>query len=138
MESETKVPAGYKSWSILQLLGHKTLAGFVTEENLFGVTMGRIDVPPVGDIPGWTQYFGGASIYNLTPVGEDEARLAILKLKARPIEAYVVPTAKPMTPRLIEAMNKFDPEPSDDDNEEDRGSDDDDVFDDRDVDEYRR
>ena len=62
----------YDGWAILELMGHVRLAGRVTEESHFGVALGRIDIPSADGYT--TQYFGGSSIYRLTPTTEAIAR----------------------------------------------------------------
>ena len=62
----------FKQWCIVELMGHVRVAGMVSEEQRFGSTVGRIDIPQ-GDT--WvTQYFGGTSIYRVTPTTEEIAR----------------------------------------------------------------
>lgn len=39
----------FGTWAILELMGHVKLAGFVTEEELFGGKIGRIDIPGADD-----------------------------------------------------------------------------------------
>lgn len=63
----------FEQWAIVELYGHVKLAGRVTEEDVFGRTLGRIDIP-TGDGGFVTQYFGGGSIYRLTPCSEEAAR----------------------------------------------------------------
>lgn len=58
----------FETWAVVELMGHVRLAGRLTEENLFGSALGRIDIP-VGDGTDEfiTQYFGGGSVYRITP-----------------------------------------------------------------------
>lgn len=63
---------GFDQWAILELMGHVRLAGRVTEEEMFGAKIGRIEIPHGEDFI--TQYFGGGSIYRLTPTTEEIAR----------------------------------------------------------------
>jgi len=74
-------------WAILELMGHVKLAGFVTEEELFGGKMGRIDIPGE-DEQMMTQYFGGHTIYRLTPVTELVARAFAMRNQPRPVHIY--------------------------------------------------
>lgn len=78
---------GFGMWAILELMGHVKLAGYVTEEELFGGKMGRIDIPgPDGKAV--TQYFGGHTVYRLTPVGEEVARRFAMRNQPRPVYVY--------------------------------------------------
>lgn len=64
------MPEGF--WAIVELMGHVRIAGFVTEEDRFGVRMGRIDIYNGEDCV--TQFFSGGSVYRITPVEESIAR----------------------------------------------------------------
>lgn len=81
-------------WAILELLGHKRLAGRVSEEERFGVNMGRIDIPNA-DGSYSTQFFGGASIYRLSPVTEEVARAVALSTHERPVQSWELPKQLP-------------------------------------------
>lgn len=68
-----------EEWGIVELMGHVTLAGRVSEVKRFGVELGRVDVPDMrpGADPGAvskTHYFGGHSLYRYTPCDEQTAR----------------------------------------------------------------
>jgi hypothetical protein len=77
----------FGTWAILELMGHVKLAGFVTEEELFGGKIGRIDIPGE-DGRDVTQYFGGHTIYRLTPVTEEVARRFAMRNQPRPVQVY--------------------------------------------------
>ena len=71
-------------WAIVELMGHVKVAGRVTEDELFGAKIGRIDIPkPEGGFT--TQYFGGSSVYRLTPTDETTARLVAIKRQPQPV-----------------------------------------------------
>ena len=61
----------FEGWAIVDLMGHTRLAGKVTEVEMFGTKMGRIDVPGVEGKPGYTQFFGGGSVFRMTPTTEE-------------------------------------------------------------------
>lgn len=62
----------FKSWAILELMGHRVRIGFVEEVEIAGGKMLRIDIPTDGgDV---TEFYGCASVYSLRPVAEDYAR----------------------------------------------------------------
>ena len=74
-------------WGVLELMGHVRIAGRITEEELFGGKVGRIDIPGEGGKM-FTQYFGGHTLYRLTPVSEDVARAFAERNRARPVYVY--------------------------------------------------
>lgn len=98
----------YDGWAILELMGHVRLSGRVTEESHFGVALGRIDIPTADGYT--TQYFGGNSIYRLTPTTEEIARSVALRNQPEPVRPWELPR-----PQQIEA----DQDDADDDNEDD-------------------
>lgn len=79
----------YDGWAILELMGHVRLAGRVTEESHFGVALGRIDIPTTDGYT--TQYFGGSSIYRLTPTTEAIARSVALHNQPAPVRTWELP-----------------------------------------------
>ena len=84
---ETNVNDNFGTWAVLELMGHVKLAGFVTEEELFGSNMGRIDIPDE-EGESVTQYFGGHTVYRLTPVTEEVARAFAARNRPRPVHVY--------------------------------------------------
>ena len=73
----------FDQFAILKLMGHKRLAGRVTEETIGGAAMLRIDIPKTSARPEYTKYFGTQAVYCITPCSEDLARRA-----AEEIERY--------------------------------------------------
>lgn len=60
-------------WFLVELMGHRRLAGKVTEQTIAGAGFLRIDVPgPDGNVA--TQFFAPSSVYALTPITEELAR----------------------------------------------------------------
>lgn len=104
-------------WGVLELMGHVRTAGLVSEVEMFGAKMGRIDIPSkvvcdrcsgVGRITGepgaclacdgdgckdgfTTSYFGGSSVYRLTPCGEAEARAVAAGNQPQPVHRWEFP-----------------------------------------------
>jgi hypothetical protein len=70
--------ATFDEWAILELMGHKRLAGKVCEHVIAGAAFVRIDVPgvPGHDDRPWlaTQFYSPGAVYCITPVSEDVAR----------------------------------------------------------------
>lgn len=74
-------------WAIVEIFGHRRHVGVVSEAEQFGSKMLRIDVP--GTEPGSieaTFFYGGASIFGLTPITEarGQAELARIRGTAAP------------------------------------------------------
>lgn len=63
----------YEGWAIVELMGHRQVAGRVSEVQIAGATLLRVDVPG-RDETVVSQFYGGASIYCLTPCDEAAAR----------------------------------------------------------------
>ena len=89
----------FNSWCILELMGHVRMAGRVTEEERFGAKMGRIDVPTPdagAGVSGFTTvYFGGSSVYRLTPCTEEIARSVARGSQPQPVHRWELPAPKP-------------------------------------------
>lgn len=85
--------ASFDQWAVVELMGHVRLAGRLTEESHCGVALGRIDIP-TSDVDFVTQYFGGGSIYRITPVSEEAARQVARNSQPAPIHRLEL-TARP-------------------------------------------
>jgi hypothetical protein len=79
-------------WGILELMGHVRMAGRISEEERFGAKIGRIDCPTQAD-QFITVFFGGGSIYRLTPCTEEVAREVAKNSIPQPIHSYEMPRA---------------------------------------------
>ena len=76
----------WEGWMIVELVGHRRLAGMVTEEVIAGKAMLRLDIPDrKGSIV--TQYVNPDSVYALTPCDEKIAR-AFMASTGDPLEPY--------------------------------------------------
>jgi hypothetical protein len=59
-------------WAVVEVMGHKRFAGFVTEQTVAGSAFVRVDVPEVQvdaggqTLPAFTKLLGASSIYALT------------------------------------------------------------------------
>ena len=77
----------FEGWAILELMGHRRLAGYVREESHFGTSMCRIDVPGEDGIVA-TQFYGGSAVYCVTPTTEDLARAIAATNKPAPVQRW--------------------------------------------------
>lgn len=102
----------FRQWCFLELMGHFKTAGIVTEVELFGTKLGRIDIPQKDD-SFVTQYFGGQAVYRCTPTTEEIARVLALANQADPVHPWTMQHLLLRSPRTRE--NNEDDE--DDDND---------------------
>jgi hypothetical protein len=107
MSEETRP---YEGWAIVELMGHRRLAGRVSQAEQYGVAMLRLDVPPTEGAQAATQFYGGSSIYCITPVSEEAALLVARRSAPTPIQTWELPPSA--HPRSYEATV------ADDDDEE--------------------
>jgi hypothetical protein len=82
MSDET---AGWAGWAIVELMGHRRLAGHITEETIAGAAFLRLDIPCDPPI---TQLYAPASVYCITPTTEDIARRTANLGRPAPVSRY--------------------------------------------------
>lgn len=96
-----------EDWAILEIMGHRQVAGLISEQEVFGGRWVRIAVPEVPEvpevpahqeedeegeftapavaalaaIPGYTQFFGPSAIFSITLVTEEAARAAAARFR---------------------------------------------------------
>jgi hypothetical protein len=93
----------YTGWAVVELMGHRRIAGHVSEAAQYGTSMIRIDVPAAE--PGGqpiTQFYGGSSIYCLSPVTEDVARAVALRNRPAPVSPYEILPPRTQTSLAID------------------------------------
>ena len=90
------------TWGIVELMGHRKMAGKLSEASIAGAGFIRVDVPEVQgwdgeQNPAYTKYLGPASIYAITPTDEETARAAAARLRALPVDGvpYFIRPALP-------------------------------------------
>lgn len=69
----------FDEWAILELMGHRKLAGRVRDVSIFGGRMCRIDIPSE---PPSTQFYGSASIFGVHPTTEAVCRSFVARAPA--------------------------------------------------------
>lgn len=94
MEAE-KTP--FNQWCILELMGHRRLAGRVTEAEIAGKSFLRLDVPHKEGDGYTTQFYAPDSVYAITPTTEDVVRRARVDSvePVKPWEFRQLPEPKP-------------------------------------------
>lgn len=77
----------FEEWAILELMGHRRLAGKVTEAAIGGGSFIRIDMP-MKDGSNSTQFYSPGSIYCITPTTEQIARTIALESQPEPVNRW--------------------------------------------------
>lgn len=84
------VTEGFKSWAIVEVMGHQVYAGFATDASIGGQSYLRVDVPEFKESPAFTKYLGPGSIFSITPVDEATARATAETRRMRPFDVYTL------------------------------------------------
>lgn len=90
----------FARWALVEVVGHNTFAGWVTEEVVAGTAFVRVDVPAVNGMAAFTKLIGPTSIYAITPMQEEAAMRAAAYFRKEPLQAWQMPEPKPEPQRL--------------------------------------
>lgn len=90
----------FREWAILELMGHRKLAGLVTEQEIGGSKLVRIDVAGDAGIVA-TQFYGSAAIYCITPVSEELARRVAKSYQVAPVTQWELPQLEKPAPPTV-------------------------------------
>lgn len=94
--SETKQ---FETWAIVEVMGHRQFAGFVSEQPLGRASFVRVDVPEVAadgeTLPAFTKLLGAGSIYAISPCTEETARAFASQSLQRSFSTYEAPRLLP-------------------------------------------
>jgi hypothetical protein len=73
-----------KTHAIVEIMGQKKVAGYVTTEVFGSTCMLRVDIPETSRRIAFTQFYGMGSIYCLTPVDAETAKTTAESLGVLP------------------------------------------------------
>lgn len=82
----------FEGWAILELMGHRKLAGRVSEAVIGGQSFIRLDIPSE---PPATQFYSGGALYCLTPTTEELARAFAKRAQPTPVSRWELPSETP-------------------------------------------
>lgn len=82
------MPDNFEGWAIVEIMGHRRLAGHVQEQEIAGSGFLRLDIP---SDPLATQFYSPASIYCVTPTTEEIARRLASRLSVAPVHRWELP-----------------------------------------------
>lgn len=101
--------ATFEGWAILELMGHRRLAGYVQEVELAGAGVIRVDVPGEDGRPAATQFYAPSALYCLTPTTEEMAKAVADRNRPRPVERWELPAAEPPSEHEEEPFDEEQP-----------------------------
>lgn len=78
----------FASWAIVEIMGHRRLTGFLTEQEIGGRPMLRIDVLGANPV---TQIYSPEALFCITPVTEETARRAAGLNQVAPVRLWELP-----------------------------------------------
>lgn len=93
MASEKTTEPTFDEWVILELMGHRKLAGRLREVKIAGEGMLRLDVPGEADASKATQYYSPKAVYCITPCTEELARAYAKRCDPAPVHRFELPAA---------------------------------------------
>jgi len=79
----------YGQWGIVELMGHKCVAGLISKEEMLGKALLRVDVPATSAYAAYTQLYGEAAIYCVTFTSQEVAVRTAEHIKVNPVSVYV-------------------------------------------------
>ncbi len=93
----------FNEWAILELMGHRRLAGLVKKQTIGSASFVRIDVFTDGEKAIATQFYNPSAVYCMTPVSEQLAREVAKNDRPAPVSYWELP-------RKRQALTAEDPE----------------------------
>jgi hypothetical protein len=75
-------------FAIVELLGHQTMAGKITEQTIAGVSFLKIDVPETKYQPAFTRLVNPSSVYAINPITEDIMNEMAARYRKAPILSW--------------------------------------------------
>ncbi len=96
---EAEATPQFREWAVLELFGHRRLAGLVSEQNVAGAGFLRLDIPATDPADGRrdgfkaTQFYSPSAIYSITPTSEAVARAMAEQVRYQPVTVWELPLA---------------------------------------------
>lgn len=114
--TETTEASTFEEWVILELMGHRRLAGRLREQEIAGEGFLRLDVyPGPAAEPTATQFYRPGAVYCITPTTEILARRFAARTDPGPVTRWELPAIGSADP----PEDEDDPDQIDLDDEED-------------------
>jgi hypothetical protein len=84
----TDADTSFGEWVILELMGHRRLAGWLTEQEIAGKGFLRLQTDEA------TQFYSPAAVYCITPTTEELARKVAATSRPAPVTRYELAAAE--------------------------------------------
>lgn len=97
MPDTTDTPT-FAEWVILEILGHRRMAGYLTEQQIAGAGFLRLDIPAADGQGVVTQYYAPSSIYAIHPTTKAIAQHVAQTYRPAPVQHWELPAAEPAEP----------------------------------------
>ena len=97
----------FEEWAILELMGHRRLAGLVKEQTIGSASFIRIDVPDGKGGFSATQFYNPAAVYCMTPTSKETAEKVAARNRPEPVSRWELQAPDP------EEKKNFSPEDED-------------------------
>ena len=98
----------FEGWCIIEQMGHKRMAGYVSEQVIGGHSFIRVDVPGPDGTPAATQFITGQTIYAITPCTEDLARKVAANCQPAPVTQWDLKPALPAARHFDDDRDELD------------------------------
>jgi hypothetical protein len=87
-EAYEQHPERFRCWAVVELMGHSKTAGLVSEQNIAGEGMIRVDVPGKDGETRSTRFYSPDAVYCITPVDKQLAVGYALHHATQPVSVY--------------------------------------------------
>lgn len=89
MKQEAQETIATGTWTVIELFGHKVVAGYMSIDDKFGSPMLRLDVPATAYFPAFTRHYNPQAVYSISYVSEEVALRTAISLRENPVSVYV-------------------------------------------------
>lgn len=83
----------FTGWAILELMGHRRLAGFVTPTILGSTVLLQVNIPGSNKDDFTSQFYNPSALYCLTPTTEDVCIAFSQSNQPAPVKRWELPTS---------------------------------------------
>lgn len=88
----------FKDWVVLELMGHRRLAGLLSEQEIAGHGFLRLDIPGSDGVEPTTQFYSPTAVYAVTPTTEALARQVAAMSRPEPVSRWELPQLEASNP----------------------------------------